>query len=224
MAKTLSPKQLAANRANAAKSTGPRTPHGKARSSQNARTHGLTAEKFAILRIEDPAEIERIKAGTVAAYRPATSEELFAVERIAVCKVAIVRAARLEAGLFTSCLNQALNDDNVTPFVPLDPLLTADLQVGVEQNRNFALADGFERMARNSNSWSLFLRYQAQAERQYRRALEAFENLKALRGELRNEPILDAQSEPHEPVMPPSDEPIPPGSCPENAPARPVSP
>src|ERR1017187_9180631 len=35
----LSPEQLAANRANAAKSTGPRTPQGKARSTQNARKH-----------------------------------------------------------------------------------------------------------------------------------------------------------------------------------------
>ena len=33
-------------------------------------------------------------------------------------------------------------------------------------------------------SWSLFLRYQAQAERHYRRAVEEFERLKALRGEL----------------------------------------
>ncbi len=38
-----SPARLAANAANAQHSTGPRTPEGQARSSQNARTHGLTA-------------------------------------------------------------------------------------------------------------------------------------------------------------------------------------
>ena len=50
-------------------------------------------------------------------------------------------------------------------------------------------------MAGKSNSWSLCLRYQAQAERHYRRAVEEFERLKALRGELPNEPIFEPQPE-----------------------------
>jgi hypothetical protein len=47
----VSPERLAANRANAAKSTGPGTPQGKARSAQNARKHGFTASTFAVERI-----------------------------------------------------------------------------------------------------------------------------------------------------------------------------
>jgi len=45
---SISPAQLAANAANAQHSTGPRTPEGQARSSQNARTHGLTARDLVI--------------------------------------------------------------------------------------------------------------------------------------------------------------------------------
>jgi hypothetical protein len=43
-----SPARLAANTANAQHSTGPRTPEGQSRSSQNARTHGLTARDLII--------------------------------------------------------------------------------------------------------------------------------------------------------------------------------
>src|SRR5260370_24938040 len=42
------PARLAANAANAQHSTGPRTPEGQARSSQNAGTHGLTARDVII--------------------------------------------------------------------------------------------------------------------------------------------------------------------------------
>jgi hypothetical protein len=43
-----SPARLAANAANAQHSTGPRTPEGKSRSSQNASKHGLTAREVVI--------------------------------------------------------------------------------------------------------------------------------------------------------------------------------
>jgi hypothetical protein len=47
-----SDRQISANRANALKSTGPRTDTGKANSAQNALTHGLTAQA-ALLRNEN---------------------------------------------------------------------------------------------------------------------------------------------------------------------------
>jgi hypothetical protein len=79
----VSPKQLAANRANAAKSTGPRTPEGKARSAQNARKHGFTASTFAVVRLEDLHEVAHLKDDLLAVYQPVNSQELFALERIA---------------------------------------------------------------------------------------------------------------------------------------------
>ena len=55
-----SERQRAANRANAAKSTGPRTKHGKAKASQNARWHGLATalrgEPGAVVEIERLAQ------------------------------------------------------------------------------------------------------------------------------------------------------------------------
>ena len=63
-----------------------------------------------------------------------------------------------------------------------------DIEITRAQNCNYALGEGFHRMVKQTNSWSLAIRYQAQAERHYRRAVEEFERLKALRQELPNEP------------------------------------
>src|SRR5664279_1920509 len=115
---TVSPEQLAANRANAAKSTGPRTPEGKTRSAQNARKHGFTAFSYAVVRLEDLNEVANLKDDLVAFYQPVNSQELFAVERIALAQQALLRAARLESGLFTTCLNSCF-DPLGEPMVPV---------------------------------------------------------------------------------------------------------
>ncbi|HXB68087.1 MAG TPA: hypothetical protein VNY05_07580 [Candidatus Acidoferrales bacterium] len=200
--KPVSGEQLAANRANAARSTGPRSLEGKARSAQNARKHGFNASTFAVVRLEDVNEIAHLRDDAVAVYQPVNSQELFAVERIALAQQAMLRAARLESGLFTTCLNETL-DQRDRPMVLMAPdLVDGDVEITRQQNRNYLLAEGFTMAAKASNVWSLFLRYQAQAERHYRRAVEEFDRLKAQREELLNEPILDPQPQQAEPTCP----------------------
>ena len=115
----ISEKQRAANRANAARSTRPRTAEGKARSAQNARrSHGFTATSVTVVRLENLNEVARRRADLTALYQPANSQELFALERMAITQQALVRAARLEDGLFTACLDQAL-DHTGHPIAPM---------------------------------------------------------------------------------------------------------
>ena len=170
----LSQARLAANRANAQKSTGPRTSEGKARSAANACQHGFAGSNFAVARLEDPAEIDKFKADLVATYQPTNSQEMFAIESIAIAQQSMRRAARLESGIFTACLNEAFDRGTDKPLVTMVPdmIASSDEYADVErcnitraQNRNYGLGEGFHRFANRADTWPLFLRYQAQAER-----------------------------------------------------------
>jgi hypothetical protein len=215
MSHTVSPDQLAANRANATNSTGPRTPAGKLRSAQNARKHGFTATSFAVVRLEDLNEVANLREDLISLYHPVNSQELFALERVALAQQAILRAARLEAGFLSNCLGESVSARG--EFRPPHSQEVVDVETQA-QERNFHLGDGFHRLICQSNSFALLLRYQAQAERQYRRAIEEFDRLKALREELRNEPN-SAENETNETTSPSCEtNPIPPGD-PAPAPA-----
>ena len=201
-----SPKQIAANQANAAKSTGPRTEEGKARSAQNARKHGFASSKYAVVRFEEYDSLTKLRDDAIAVYRPANSQELFAVERIALAQLSLLRCAALEAGLHADAMNEAYTPGNF-PVKALNDEVLRDIQATRAQNRTLCLAIGFQRVVRKSECWKLFLRYQAQTERLYRRAIEEFERLKALRAELPNEPISEVEPEKIELMDPPKSPP-----------------
>ncbi len=72
----ISPQRLAANRQNATKSTGPKSPEGKARSSQNARRHALTAQ-ITVMTDEDRLAHDKFTAAMVAELAPVGEMETF---------------------------------------------------------------------------------------------------------------------------------------------------
>ena len=76
--KVISNNKVRANRANAKKSTGPRTVSGKEKVSGNALTHGLTAEKHVIIG-ESIEEFNTFKNSMFNVYEPfgAYEEEIF---------------------------------------------------------------------------------------------------------------------------------------------------
>lgn len=76
-----SPKQIAANRVNAKRSTGPKSARGKARSKQNAVTHGLTASEIVVAQ-EEPEQFEAFRTGLMVDFAPKSTIECELVDRL----------------------------------------------------------------------------------------------------------------------------------------------
>jgi hypothetical protein len=93
-----SEKQVVANRANAKRSTGPKTAAGKALSRGNAYKHGLTAETI-VIGDEDPQAFDRIRADLWEEYNPRLGIESELVERMAVLMWRLRRIPVFEAAL-----------------------------------------------------------------------------------------------------------------------------
>ena len=91
-------RQIEANRRNAQKSTGPKTDSGKARASQNAVRHGLTAETVIEL-LEDPDDYRAFEMSVTADYDPETAVERELVLRLASLLWRLRRATSIETGL-----------------------------------------------------------------------------------------------------------------------------
>src|SRR5438445_6441500 len=102
--------QINANRRNAQKSTGPKTPEGKARSSLNALKSGIDAWSH-IIPGEDPAELEALTAAFHQHYQPSDPIQLSLVDTLVSTEWIQRRLRRIEAQLWNyqvECLDKNL--------------------------------------------------------------------------------------------------------------------
>lgn len=100
-------KQVAANRRNALKSTGPITSEGKDRSRRNAVRHGLTGETV-IAAAEDDADYRAFEVAVIADYEAETAVERELLLRLASVLWRLRRATGIETALF-----EAVTDKNI---------------------------------------------------------------------------------------------------------------
>jgi hypothetical protein len=115
----ISPRKLAANQQNARRSTGPRTPTGKARVKHNALKHGLLAKEV-IVPLGDEykkrAEFDHLLDDLCQHYAPVGPIEAMLVDRIAVAYWRLRRATRAEVGELIVEIDNAPGFDGV-PFL-----------------------------------------------------------------------------------------------------------
>jgi hypothetical protein len=160
-----SPAQLAANRRNAQKSTGPRSIEGKKRASLNAVKSGMTA-KTVILPHESAADYNEIRAALIEDYAPATMQELMLVDQIAAGYWRTIRARRFETEMFDNRLR------------------TRKRELGMDQKPDAGKDDeGYAVMLQMTDPEELknYFRYDATISRDYYRAIATLEKMQAAR-------------------------------------------
>jgi hypothetical protein len=104
-----SPAQIEANRDNAAHSTGPKSPGGKARSSRNAVRHGLRSE-LPVLPGEQAGDWHRHREGVLRSLAPVGTLEQELAERVALCLWRLRRVAAFETATATALI-EGVEDD-----------------------------------------------------------------------------------------------------------------
>ena len=95
----ISEARLRANRLNSKRSTGPRTQEGKSASSQNARTHGLSAQTLPLIG-NDSRRFKKMAAQFRDFYGPEDAVEEDIVDRLIVARCHLSNAERLLNGYF----------------------------------------------------------------------------------------------------------------------------
>ena len=96
---SVSAAKRAANRLNAQKSTGPRTPEGKANSSRNAITHGIFCRNL-LLASEEAGEMEALRVEAVNRFKPRDGIEGVLVEQYLCCAWRLKRLRRTEMKVY----------------------------------------------------------------------------------------------------------------------------
>jgi len=125
-------KQKQANKANAQKSTGPRTADGKSRSKLNALKHGLTA-KSPVLPDEDPAAYEVFRQQLWDDCQPMTGIEMMLMEELVGVAWRLRRIPSVEAALLTSSGYRArldalrqVTEELIARDIPIPPVIRLD--------------------------------------------------------------------------------------------------
>jgi hypothetical protein len=143
-------------RTNGAKSRGPVTPEGKARSAANSRRHGLAAASILVAGESDEL-FQLLRADFMDQFQPQTAVETDLVDVMAIARWRLRRLLAIEAHLFDRELvrGQEQIDAEFTDLEPDDRLAWA-----------------FQKMSDTGTSLALVIRYEGSLNRSYDKALK----------------------------------------------------
>ena len=185
-APALSPRQLAARRANAAKSTGPRTLPGKNTARLNALKHGFFACDVVSVELDGPRRVEEFNAildALLEEFQPESVHERIMIDEVAACCWRIRRVLRYE------CRESWVDDDDFrraakteTPSESMAALMGYDRQAARERiarKLHRAALDGF--ILPSDSDIGKIVPYERLMKRNLYRALHTLERIRASR-------------------------------------------
>lgn len=152
-------------RTNGAKSHGPVTPEGRAKSSANSVRHGLTA-KSVVLPHESSEDFQLLLDGYVAQFHPQTEVEMELVETMAIARWRLRRIVTIEANL--------LANEMVSHAEEIDGKFD-----GIDGDGRMAWV--FQHLANQGQSLALIIRYEGTLNRAYDRAFKQLHLLQSVR-------------------------------------------
>lgn len=164
-------KQIEANRQNAAKSTGPKTPEGKAKVSRNSFRYGIATDRI-ILAGEEPKDFKALFDELARQFQPATAIEWTLIRQIADAEWRLRRIPYLETSLFSERFAATERYWSRNPErVPEEPEEILHSLVGQ------ALIDD----AKGADPLSKLSRYEARLNRTYFKALDHLQSIQQSR-------------------------------------------
>src|SRR5215831_17913611 len=179
----ISDARRAAARANGAKSQGPVTPEGKAKSALNAITHGLTASAI-VLTTESKEKYAALLASYLEKCDPDGPIETDLVEEIVAAKWQERRVAAMITALMDVTMDR-MEKEIRDEFEKIDNGVRTIL--------------AFEKQAKESATLALLNRYAARHAREYHRALRHLREIQSERGDQNDPPASPNEKSQNEP-------------------------
>jgi hypothetical protein len=187
--KPISAARRAAARANGAKSQGPVTPEGKAKSALNAISHGLTASTL-VLTTESKEKYEAVLASYREEYDPQGPTENALVEQVTAAEWLQSRTASMITALIDTTMDR-MEKEISGEFEHIDNAVRTALAFGSQADKSATLA--------------LLNRYAARHARDYHRALNKLRQIQSERRDQNDPPASPnerLQNEPKPGVTP----------------------
>jgi len=187
--------RAAINKANAQKSTGPRTEAGKQRSSLNAWRHGLTGQTV-VLPSEDQSAYQRHSQSFLDEYRPKGATETQLVQSLLDTAWQVNRACAVETNLFSLGITEM--EDRIRANHPEAETALAMALAYREHNRAFANISSYRQRLTRQFERTLVLLRQIQAERRKNEERQLDNAAKILK--MHNDESLPGQLSPYNPA------------------------